>query len=263
MENPVSQGLTLSNYQLRLPDFEGPLDVLLRLIERSQLAITDVSLVSVTQQFLAVLADMRQSTSLETVAEFAAVGARLTLIKSRSLLPRPPKAEDDESTDSELTVELNEYKRMKDVARQLGERHTAGLSLFTSEFRPQTSVPAAPKEPALVSYEANVLLRSIRRRLTVVPKPIQLLRQRRIVSIRDMIERVLRLTSRATPVSFSHLSASYNSRTDVATAFLAVLVLVRRHSLRAKQPYLFGDIDLLQNSSEPLSNDDIDENDFL
>jgi segregation and condensation protein A len=263
MNIPASQGMTLSNYQLRLPDFEGPLDVLLRLIERSQLAITDVSLVSVTQQFLAVLADMRESTSLETVAEFAAVGTRLTLLKSRSLLPRPPQAEEDERTDSDLTVELNEYKRMKDVARQLGERHTSGLSLFTSEFRSQVPIPAVPKEPALVSYEANVLLRSIRRRLTVVPKPIQQLRQRRIVSIRDMIDRVLHLTSRVTPVSFSHLSASYNSRTDVATAFLAVLVLVRRHSLRANQPHLFGDIDLLQISAEPLSNHDIDEDDFL
>lgn len=263
MDISALPGLTLSNYQLRLPDFEGPLDVLLRLIERSQLAITDVSLVAVTEQFLTVLADMRESTSMETVAEFAAVGTRLTLLKSRSLLPRTPKAEEDETTDSDLTVELNEYKRMKDVARQLGERHASGLSLFTSEFRPQTSVPAAPKETSLVSYEANVLLRSIRRRLTVASKPVHMLRQRRIVSIRDMIDRVLQHTSRVTPLSFSNLTMNYESRTDVATAFLAVLVLVRRQSLRADQQDLFGNINLHHDAAVISPNDAVNDNGFL
>ncbi|MGB3305647.1 MAG: hypothetical protein WBA63_05645, partial [Thermomicrobiales bacterium] len=89
-----------------------------------------------------------------------------------------------------------------------------------------------------------VLLRSIRRRLTVVPKPAQMLRQRRIVSIREMIDRVIDLTARHRPVAFSRVTADYRSRTDVATAFLAVLVLVRRQSLQASQPALFADIEL-------------------
>lgn len=261
-ESTGSQALTLSNYQLRLPDFEGPLDVLLRLIERSQLTITDVSLVTVTGQFLSVLAEMREHTPPETVAEFATIGTRLTLLKSRSLLPRPPKPDEEGSSQSDLTAELNEYKRMKEIAQQLGARYASGLSLFTPEARLHVPVPVAPKSAPLVPYEANILLRSIRRRLTVVPKPVQMLRQRRIVSIHDMIARVVELTSRLTPVSFSSMTAEYRSRTDVATAFLAVLVLVRRQSLQATQGAIFDDIHL-QHQAVAIETDDDADGEFL
>src|SRR5690349_9456548 len=95
---------TLANYQLRLPAFEGPLDVLLRLIERSQLAIEDVSLVAVTTQFLDHVASLASAPS-HIVADFAAVGARLTVLKSRSLLPRPP-LDTEEPEQSDLTHQL-------------------------------------------------------------------------------------------------------------------------------------------------------------
>src|SRR5829696_2958195 len=98
----------LPGYQLRLPTFEGPLDVLLRLIERSQLAIADVSLVAVTDQFLAYL-DQVGDAPPETIAEFAAVGARLVLLKSRSLLPRPPALEDD-ADPGDLVRQLVAYR---------------------------------------------------------------------------------------------------------------------------------------------------------
>ncbi len=262
MEGSGTSLLTLANYQLHLPDFEGPLDVLLRLIERSQLAITDVSLVAVTEQFLSILSDMRDRTPPETVAEFATIGTRLTLLKSRSLLPRPPKLDEDDVSQSDLTAELNEYKRIKEIAHQLGARYASGLALFTPEARMHGSIPSAQSAAPLVHYEANILLRSIRRRLTVVAKPVQLLRQRRIVSIRDMIDRVVELTSRFTPVPFSRVAAGYQSRTDVATAFLAVLVLVRRQSMQATQGGLFHDIHLQQHAVPEFEADDTAD-DFL
>ena len=103
----------LAGYQLRLPSFEGPLDVLLRLIERHQLAIADVSLVAVTDQFLAYL-DELEAAPAATVAEFAAMGARLVLIKSRSLLPRPAVA--DEGEPEELVRQLIEYRSVQAAA---------------------------------------------------------------------------------------------------------------------------------------------------
>ncbi|MGC4108681.1 MAG: segregation/condensation protein A [Thermomicrobiales bacterium] len=240
-------GLTLANYQLRLPDFEGPLDLLLRLIERSQMAIADVSLVAVTDQFLEQVNAMQEAgtTPDETIAEFAAVGTRLTLLKSRSLLPRPPRAEDEELTQSDLAAELAQYKVMKAAALQLGEIHAAGHTIFPPSPRIPVSIPATPvQEMRLVPYEASVLLRSIRRRLTVTAKPIELIRQRKVVSIREMIDRVIDLTARLShrPISFWSMTESYRQRSEVATAFLAVLVLVRRNALEAEQDALFGDI---------------------
>lgn len=240
-------GLSLANYQLRLPDFEGPLDLLLRLIERSQLAIADVSLVAVTDQFLERVNTMREAgtTPDETIAEFVAVGTRLTLLKSRSLLPRPPKAEDEELVQGDLAAELAQYKLMKAAAIQLGDLHTTGNAIFPPSGRIPVSLPATPPQDIrLVPYEASVLLRSIRRRLTVTVKPIELIRQRKVISIREMIDRVINLTARLShrPISFASMTESYRQRSDVATAFLAVLVLVRRNALEAEQDGLFGDI---------------------
>ena len=82
-------------WQLRLPTFEGPLDVLLRLIDREQLSITDVSLVMVSDQFLAAAREMGEERP-ESIAEFAAIGARLVALKARSLLPRPDEDDEDD-----------------------------------------------------------------------------------------------------------------------------------------------------------------------
>lgn len=251
-----SGGLSLANYQLRLPDFEGPLDLLLRLIERSQLAIADVSLVAVTDQFLERVAAMRDAgtTPDETIAEFAAVGTRLTLLKSRSLLPRPPKAEDEEPLQGDLAAELAQYKQMKTAALHLGEIHAAGNAIFPPSARIAVAIPATPAQDIrLIPYEASVLLRSIRRRLTVTAKPIELIKQRKVVSIREMIDRVIDLTVRLShrPVSFAAMTESYRQRSDVATAFLAVLVLVRRNALEAEQDSLFGDIHFQRAAATP------------
>src|SRR3954471_22852810 len=81
---------TLDGYQFRLPTFEGPLDVLLRLIERDQLAISEVSLIAVFDQFIAHLKTL-EADAPEAVAEFVLMAGRLSLLKSRALLPRPVK----------------------------------------------------------------------------------------------------------------------------------------------------------------------------
>lgn len=242
---------TLANYQTRLPSFEGPLDVLLRLIERHQLEITDVSLVQVTDQFLAHVEHLAE-TSPDDIAEFTMVGTRLILLKSRSLLPRPSVVDDDAEPDpDELVRQLHAYKRLKEVARQLGARREANLESFGP---PVTGAVRRPKHAApvrLVRYEPAVLIRSLRRRLSTVPQAMRTIRQRRIVSIREMIASITELASRAGSFRFSAVAGRYTSRTEVATAFLAILVLIRGHSLNASQDGLFGEIELSGSDADP------------
>ena len=130
-------GISLANYQLHLPSFEGPLDLLLRLIERSQLAIADVSLVAVTDQFLARVAEMRASGAVpdETIADFAAVGARLTVLKSRSLLPRPPRV-DDELPENDLAAVSAVH-----LAQRADRRDGAGRFALSYMERVQSRYP--------------------------------------------------------------------------------------------------------------------------
>lgn len=239
----------LDGYQLRLPAFEGPLDVLLRLIERSQLAITDVSLAAVTDQFLDHLAGLGAAAP-ETVAEFAAVGARLVLLKSRSILPRPPTADDEEAGRGDLAQQLVEYRTVKEAARHLGERDAAGTGAFAARTD-GIAVPGPVAPPRLAAHHAGSLARALRRRLAVAPGPVALVPVRPGVTLREMVERVL-LGLRAQPLlGFSRVSAECEDRHDVLTAFLAVLLLVRRRAVDAQQDEIFGEIVLRRVDDAP------------
>jgi segregation and condensation protein A len=236
---------TLSNYQLRLPAYQGPLDVLLRLIERSQLAIEDVSLVAVTDQFLQFVAEMDAATPA-VIAEFAAVGARLTVLKSRSLLPRPV-ADTEEPEQSDLTQQLREYKRIKDLAKHLGELHGRGLEAHGARAG-AIARPTLGRHSRLMAHDAPTLVRALRRRISTLQRPQQLIVQRRAISLRDLVSRLAGLVSPFRSVAFSEYTRDLKTRTEVATAFLAVLVLVRRGQVQAAQDDLFAEIELGQGS---------------
>jgi segregation and condensation protein A len=242
---------SLANYQLRLPAYEGPLDVLLRLIERSRLAIEDVSLVAVTDQFLDFVSSLNQAEP-SVIADFVAVGARLTVLKSRSLLPRPA-TDDEEPEQSDLTYQLREYKRIKELASHLGQIHATGLVAHgpAAAIAPARDGQLAP----LRSYDVTILVRTLRRRLTAVPRKPTLIQHRRAVSLRDVVDHVTFLVRRASPVRFSQVISAYTTRTEVATAFLAVLLLVRREAVDARQDDLFTDFQLTPGAANGASMD--------
>lgn len=231
----------LTDYQLRLPQFEGPLDVLLRLIERSQLAITDLSLMVVTEQFLAHVHALDESAPPQVLAEFTVVGARLTLLKSRSLLPRPP-VEDVAEDPSDLARQLEEYRQFKQVAGHLSARLATGVGSYGPEV---ARVPWHDPQPArLVDYEPAILVRLIRRRLSALPRPTTFLRQRPIVTLPQLVERIVTLLHRQPSLPFRTVLETCHNRSEAATAFLAMLVLHRRQAISATQSELFGDIHL-------------------
>lgn len=251
----------LSNYQLRLPSYEGPLDVLLRLIEQSRLDIEDVSLVAVTSQFLSFVASLGTAPP-SVIAEFATVGARLTVLKSRSLLPKPV-VETEEPEQSDLTYRLREYKRVKDLAGHLGDLQAGGTKAFGPASGGAISRPLPGRPSRLARHEASLLVTSLRRRLTVIPRQPEFMRQRRAVSLRDLISRVAHLVARSNEVRFSAVASSYGTRTEVATAFLAVLVLVRRQAVAAVQGDLFGEIALCRGLHKEAMDAPLDDGEFV
>ena len=232
-------GLQLNEYQLRLPGFEGPLDVLLRLIEREQLPIAELSLVQVTNQFLDAMRSLGRDAPPSLIADFAAVGTRLTLIKSRSLLPRPP-AVDVEPDPGDLVQQLLRYREIRDAARHLAERDVADHGVFPAAVRPVLgAVPAAVR---LAEYAPAVLTRAIRRRLSQLAEPVRVFPVVRIMSLREMVVRLAGQLSGRRDVRFSAVSATCRNRLEVQTAFLAGLVLIRRSMAEADQLELFGEI---------------------
>ena len=232
-------GVQLNEYQLRLPGFEGPLDVLLRLIEREQLPIAELSLVQVTSQFLAAMRSLEREAPPSLIADFAAVGTRLTLLKSRSLLPRPP-AVNEEPEPGDLVQQLLRYREIRDAARRLAARDVADHSVFPPAARPVSG--AAMPAVRLAEYAPGVLVRAIRRRLSQLAEPVRSFPVARIMTLREMVVRLAGQLAGRREVCFSAVSATCQDRLEVQTAFLAGLVLIRRSMAEADQPELFGEI---------------------
>lgn len=237
MDGAIDQ-LALTGYQFRLPTFEGPLDVLLRLIEREQLVITDISLIAVTEQFLDHLAGLGEQPAT-LIAEFTAVGGRLVLLKSRSLLPRPATTVEEPDPD-DLVKQLEQYRALKAVSEQLGVRDRTALGGFVRGDA--VAMPEAPP-PRLAIHQPGLLARALRRRLTTALGPVQVVASARVVTLREMTQRLLSALHGGSD-SFFAFRASCESRQEVLVAFLSTLMLVRRNVIEARQERVFGDITL-------------------
>jgi segregation and condensation protein A len=230
---------TLDGYQFRLPSFEGPLDVLLRLIERDQLAISEVSLLAVFDQFLAHLETL-EADAPDAIAEFVLVAGRLSVLKSRALLPRPAKPL-EEPDEIDLVSQLEAYRAVKAAAELLGVRQRNGSGAFGRGEA--ITYPAA--EPARFAPQPpSALAEAVSRWLTRVPTKPALLPPHRVISLREMISRITSAFDRETRIPFDRIRATCAGPQDTAVAFLALLTLIRRHTLTANQSELFGPIEL-------------------
>jgi segregation and condensation protein A len=230
---------TLESYQFRLPSFEGPLDVLLRLIERDQLAISEISLLAVFDQFLAHL-DTLETDAPDAIAEFVMVAGRLSVLKSRALLPRPAKPL-EEPDEVDLVRQLEAYRAVKAAAELLAGRQRAGSGAF-GRGEAVTYPPAEPTRLAL--QPPSALKEAVNRWLTRLPTKPALLPRQRIISLREMISWITSALEREARVSFSHIRSICAGPQDTAVAFLAVLTLIRRQAVIATQTELFGPIEL-------------------
>src|ERR687897_2390446 len=216
---------TLDAYQLRLPSFEGPLDVLLRLIERDALAISEISLLAVFDQFLAHLATL-EADAPDAIAEFVLVAGRLSVLKSRALLPRPAKPL-EEPDEVDLVRQLEAYRAVKAAAELLAVRQRTGSGAFARgevvACPPFVSTRFAPQPP-------SALAEAVGRWLTRVPAKPALLPAHRVVSLREMASRITSALEREASVSFSRIRATCAGPQDTAVGFFAILPPMRRQA---------------------------------
>lgn len=228
-------------FQFRLPVFEGPLDLLLYLIEKEELDITAISLVQVTDQYLAYL---RAGEQIDpgALAEFIAIGARLLFLKSRALLPRPVEAsEEEEDLGEDLVRRLKEYRRFKEAAASLREIEEEGLRAYP-RLAPATGLPVPT---GLDGVTLDLLLGIFQQVLERQPKeePQGVVERHEVTvdeKMRDLGEQL-----RRGRVSFRSFISACRSRIEVIVSFMAVLELIKGLRLRAEQDTLFADIDLV------------------
>jgi segregation and condensation protein A len=236
-----AQRSTQTTYQVQLAVFEGPLDLLLQLIERQELDITKVSLAAVTDQYLAHIR-LLEDLEAAALADFLVVAARLLYIKSQVLLPRPPAplTPEEEDPGEALARQLREYKRFKQVAKGLREREVAGLRSYPREAPP----PQLASQFRLEDVTLADLLAAIQEALARLPAlpdaesavpPLS-------VSIDDRIADIARRTAGRRRISFRALLRTATSRVEVIVTFLALLELIRQCRVTVVQEALFEDI---------------------
>lgn len=220
---------------LELPGFQGPLDLLLTLIERRRLTITDVSLASVADQYLESVRAL-PAPDPDVLSEFLVIAARLLVLKSRALLPQPPPADEDAPLD-DLAERLEAYRRLKEVALQLAERFETGEQAFPHPARPELQHLQAPLAPIDAAVLAR-LWRSIAARQALAP-----VREAPPEPRISVAERLAYLrTKLAENGSLRWSEIAGRTLDELIATFLAVLELVRRAELVARQDRPFGPI---------------------
>lgn len=237
--------LQLPMPQIDLPVFQGPLELLLHLIERDDLDVTAVSLVSVTDQYLRAIRTGERF-HVGALAEFVAIGAKLIYLKSKALLPRVPAEasellEEDE-VGRELVDMLLEYRRFSKVADLLQERQESGYHVYPR----MAASPERPEGPGLegVTMEAmRKIMLTVLSRAPVVPR-ILVPRDRatlssRITALRERLKRFGRF-------SFREAMAECGSRIEVVLSFLAVLELLKDGECDAVQLDVWGEIEVVR-----------------
>jgi len=225
------------------PVFEGPLDLLLHLIEREDLDITTVSLIQVTDQYIALLR-AEENIDLRALADFVAVGAKLLFLKSRALLPRTPDqiAEDEleaEAIATDLTAQLEEYRVFKSAASYLRDLEESGHRSFTRIAPPPADWAPTGLEQVTMKKLLAALAKALAR-LPATPEP-ELL-QRQVLNIVERRQTLLAAVRRTGRLSFSRLLAGCKTRFEAIITFLAILDLMKSDDLRAEQSSSFGEI---------------------
>jgi len=231
-----------SSYSVQLPVFEGPLDLLLQLIELEQLDITKVALASVTDQYLEYLKQLPQR-PLSELVEFLVIAAKLLQIKSEALLPSPPSREEGEEDPGDaLARQLLIYRQFKQAAGQLESREQAGLRTYLRTSTQPTLTPQLD----LAGLGTGALMEAMLEALTAMGDSSSLEEgaEPPKIAIREKIEAVLAALETRDTVTFQEILSGAASRLDIVVSFLAVLQLIKSNRVIARQERLFADISL-------------------
>ncbi len=228
--------------RVRLPSFEGPLDLLLHLIRVNQIDIADIPIVEITRQYNETLELMREL-NLEVAGEYLVMAATLVHIKSRMLLPAEPAAGEEAPEDprTELARQLEEYQRYRQAALRLAD---AESELLRTWSRPASLVSEFEGEAAVV-VDLFALLTAFRKMLDRMGRQEQEALRRDRISLLDRIQWILGRLESTRRAAFTSLFEGSVSRSELIVTFLAVLELVRLRVIGAIQTDRFAEIEIL------------------
>ncbi|MDZ4815651.1 MAG: segregation/condensation protein A [Verrucomicrobiota bacterium] len=237
--------------KVKLPVFEGPLDLLLYLIKKDELEIYEIPIEQVTKQYLEYIHLMKML-DLDIAGEFLVMAATLMYIKSRMLLPEDQQVIDDQEEEDEdprweLVRQLVEYKKFKEAALHLMNLEMIQENIFLRK------APEPQFDLTNVMSLADVGIFDL---LNAFNKVLKKVEKKEITneifddrfSVSDKIDFILNLITQSAHVSFSELFEGAASRSEVVVTFLALLEVIRLKQVTISQPHAFSDIQISKKS---------------
>ncbi len=237
----------VEGYRVNTTLYEGPLDLLLQLIERAELDITRLALAQVTDQYLAYLRNLQETDANPAeVSGFLVIAARLVQIKSAALLPRPSIVlSDDEEEDpgEALAKQLLAYKRVKELGETLITRQEQGLHTYLRLTPPTIKVEGRLDLSDVTLADLIKAARQIFTSQPNLPALSQVVSAPRI-TIREKIRWMIGCLQTQAAVPFANFLKKRHDRLEVVVTFLAMLELIKRGVVIVNQIGLFGEIEL-------------------
>lgn len=227
------------NYKVKLEQFEGPLDLLLSLIEKRKLFVNEISLARITDDFIAYINQLGHFPVAES-AQFILIASTLLLIKSKSLLPQLDLTKEEETSIEDLERRLKLYQRIRDLSVHVKERF--GKNVIFERNAPKFAEPVFSPDDSMT---VPALLDAIRSVLKNVPKKENLPKAvvRKVISLEEMITNLTERVQRSLKTSFREFAAVGKAeKVHVIVSFLAMLELVKQGIVDVTQEKDFDDI---------------------
>ncbi len=229
------------DYKIKNDKFEGPLDLLLNLIEKRKLLINDFSLSEITDDFINHVSTFGQLSATK-ISDFLIVASTLILIKSRSLLPSIKLEEGEEQDIKDLEIRLSILKIMKDISLSVQDQF--GKKILFKKKQIKNIEPRFNPSENLNPHNMRIIMLSI---INTFPK-VEIKKEAKIksvISLEDMMNNLINRIKRSVKMNFSEIQpGSKKERADTIISFLAVLELIKRGFIKAEQNDKFDDISL-------------------
>ncbi|NQG96795.1 segregation/condensation protein A [Streptococcus suis] len=237
---------------IKLKDFQGPLDLLLHLVSKYQMDIYEVPITEVIEQYLAYIATL-QAMRLEVAGEYMVMASQLMLIKSRRLLPKVVEQEvAEEDPEQDLLDQLEEYRKFKLLSEKLGEQHEERAQFFSKPklelvYEDVTLVPDKTTIDIFLAFSKVMTEKqaSLRQSHTTIARD--------EYKIEDMMDYVRSQFSKSNRLELGQIFKESKDMNEVITIFLATLELVKVHEVELEQVETFGTIYLVRREHESIS----------
>ncbi len=226
-------------YQVKLQQFEGPLPLLLELIEKEKLDITTVSLAQVADDFLAYI-ERGENINLANLSEFLLIASHLILIKSKALLPFFEFTKEEEEDIEDLEARLKEYRRFKKASKQLGEDWMKqNISFAKVESKTQ---PIKTTMPDILADDLWAMALSVAEENEENQEELAEETWEKVISLEERITELRNTIIKRAKISFSETVKNAQSKVEVVVSFLAILEMLKQKFVTVKQEESFGEI---------------------